>query len=162
MSNKIIDKLNDFIRSYYKNLVIRGLIYSLLLLAVFFVLLALVEYFGWQGQLTRTIIFYSYITLALGVLVFWVFIPLAKIFSIGKTISHKQAAKIIGNHFVDIKDKLLNLLELQELAQANEENTVGNTLLAAAIEQKTLSLSPFSFYKAIDKTKTIKYAKVLV
>lgn len=163
MSNKIIDKLNDFIRSYYKNLVIRCLIYSLLLLAIFFVVLALVEYFGWQGQLTRTIIFYSYITLALGVLVFWVFIPLAKIFSIGKTISHKQAAKIIGNHFVDIKDKLLNLLELQELATQIKENTSNsNSILAAAIEQKTLSLSPFSFHKAIDKTKTIKYAKVLV
>ena len=100
MNNKIINKLNDFIRSYYKNLVIRGLVSSLLLLAIFFVVLALLEYFGWQGQLMRTIIFYSYIVLAFGVLIFWVLIPLAKIFSIGNTISYKQAAKIIGNHFV--------------------------------------------------------------
>ncbi len=161
MNNKIINKLNDFIRSYYKNLVIRGLVSSLLLLAIFFVVLALLEYFGWQGQLMRTIIFYSYIVLAFGVLIFWVLIPLAKIFSIGKTISYKQAAKIIGNHFVEIKDKLLNLLELQELAEQNEDSLNNNSLLVAAIEQKTLSLSPIPFYKAIDKTKTKRYAKIL-
>ncbi len=162
MSNNIINKLNDFIRSYYKNLVIRGLVYSLLLLIVFFVVLALVEYFGWNSQMVRTVVFYSYIFVALAVLFVWVFIPLAKIFSIGRTISHKQAAKIIGNHFVEIKDKLLNLLELQELAEADQETKKNNSLLVAAIEQKTLSLSPIPFYKAIDRSKTVRYTKILV
>lgn len=159
MSNIIIQKLNSFIRSYYKNLVIRGVVYTSLLLIIFFVVLAVVEYFGWQSQNVRTVIFYTYFLLAAVILFVWVIVPLAKIFSIGKTISHKQAAKIIGEYFPEIKDKLLNLLELQELSTFNNND---NTLLLAAIEQKTLSLSPIPFYKAINKSKTKRYAKILL
>ncbi len=158
MGNIIIEKLNSFIRSYYKNLVIRGVVYTLLLLIIFFIVLALVEYFGWQSQNVRTVIFYAYLLLAVVVLAVWVIVPIAKIFSIGKTISHKQAAKIIGEYFPEIKDKLLNLLELQELSNSDSND---NSLLLAAIEQKTLSLSKIPFYKAINKSKTRKYAKIL-
>lgn len=159
MGNVIIDKLNSFIRSYYKNLVVRGVVYTLLLLIIFFIVLALVEYFGWQSQNMRTVIFYAYFLLAVVILFVWVIIPIAKIFSIGKTISHKQAAKIIGEYFPEIKDKLLNLLELQELSNSDNND---NSLLLAAIEQKTLSLSKIPFYKAINKSKTKKYAKILL
>jgi len=162
MNNIIKQKLNSFIRSYYKNLVIRGLIYTFLLLIFFFVVLALIEYFGWQSQTARTFIFYSYLLLAVSVLFVWVFIPLTKIFSIGKTMSYKQAAKIIGEHFFEIKDKLLNLLELQDLSKNITEDNIQKSLLIAAIEQKTLNLSPIPFYKAINKTKTKKYAKILM
>ncbi|MBR1769496.1 MAG: hypothetical protein IJ748_03470 [Bacteroidales bacterium] len=154
----IIDKLNKFIRSYYKNLVIRGIVYSVLLLTVFFIALSLTEYFGWQSQIVRTIIFYSYIVLAIFVLFWWVLIPLSKMFSIGKTLTQKQAAGIIGKHFSEIKDKLLNLLELQDLRDENG----GNSLLMAAIEQKTENLSPLPFNKAINKRKTYKYARILL
>ncbi|MDO5759589.1 MAG: DUF4175 family protein [Bacteroidota bacterium] len=161
MNNVIIEKLNAFIRSYYKNLVVRGGIYTLLLLILFFIVLALVEYFGWQSQSVRTAIFYTYFTIAIVVLFIWVVVPLAKIFFIGKTISYKQAAQIIGQYFPEIKDKLLNLLELQELSQENSLS-IDNSLLLAAIEQKTNSLSKIPFYKAINKTKTKKYAKILI
>ena len=132
MQNKITEKLNAFIRKYYKNLVVKGIVYSLLLLILFFVVLNLIEYFGWTSVLFRTIVFYAYILLTLSVVCIWIIRPLFKLFKIGKTLTYEQAATIIGNHFADIQDKLLNLLQLQDIAKSQE-----NDILSAAIEQKT-------------------------
>ena len=64
----------------------------------------------------------------------------------GKVISYEEAAVIIGNHFPEIKDKLLNLLQLQQLQQ-----TVDDSLLVSAIEQKTAQLKPLPFHQAFRK-----------
>lgn len=151
MNNEIIKKLNIFIRKYYKNLVIRGFVYVFLLLIILFLCLSIIEYFGWNSTTFRTIIFYTYILLACGIAIYWIIIPLCKLLKIGRTLSYEEAAKIIGNHFPQIKDKLLNLLQLQEIQSSKE-----NSLLQAAIEQKTSLLSPIPFVKAVDTTKTKK------
>ncbi|MBO6117214.1 MAG: hypothetical protein J6P44_01580 [Bacteroidales bacterium] len=156
MQNKITEKLNAFIRKYYKNLVVKGIVYSLLLLILFFVVLNLIEYFGWTSVLFRTIVFYAYILLTLSVVCIWIIRPLFKLFKIGKTLTYEQAATIIGNHFSDIQDKLLNLLQLQDIAKSQE-----NDLLSAAIEQKTTQLSPIPFQKAVDTRQTKKFSKYL-
>ena len=157
MQNKITEKLNAFIRKYYKNLVVKGIVYALLLLILFFVALNLIEYFGWTSVLFRTIVFYAYILLTLAVGCVWIIRPLFKLFKIGKTLTYEQAASIIGNHFSTIQDKLLNLLQLQDIAKNQE-----NELLSAAIEQKTAQLSPIPFQKAVDTTQTKKFSKYLI
>ncbi|MBR1627116.1 MAG: hypothetical protein IJ681_08220, partial [Bacteroidales bacterium] len=158
MQNEIITKLNIFIRKYYKNLVVRGVIYSLLLLIIFFICLNIIEYFGWTGIIFRTTVFYAYIFLTAIVLYIWVIRPLFKLFKIGKTLSYEDAAKIIGNHFSDVQDKLLNLLQLQDISKNNKDND----LLYAAIDQKTTLLSPIPFQKAIDTKKTKEFSKYLI
>lgn len=157
MNNEIIKKLNIFIRKYYKNLVIRGFVYVFLLLIILFLCLSIIEYFGWNSTTFRTIIFYTYILLACGIAIYWIIIPLCKLLKIGRTLSYEEAAKIIGNHFPQIKDKLLNLLQLQEIQYSKEKS-----LLQAAIEQKTSLLSPIPFVKAVDTTKTKKFSKYLI
>ena len=158
MQNEIITKLNIFIRKYYKNLVVRGVIYSLLLLIIFFICLNIIEYFGWTGIIFRTTVFYAYIFLTAIGLYIWVIRPLFKLFKIGKTLSYEDAAKIIGNHFSDVQDKLLNLLQLQDISKNNKDND----LLYAAIDQKTTLLSPIPFQKAIDTKKTKEFSKYLI
>ena len=37
-------------------------------------------------------------------------------FRLGQLISHEQAANIIGSHFNNVGDKLLNILQLKQLA----------------------------------------------
>ena len=157
MQNEIYNKLNEFITKYYKNLVVRGLIYTLLLLIIFFVVLSIIEYFGWMSTLFRTIVFYAYILLTLIVIGVWVVRPLFKLFRIGKTLSYNEAAKIIGKHFSSVQDKLLNLLQLQQISQSSE-----NELLTAAIEQKTQLLRVVPFQKAINTTKTKKFSRYLI
>ena len=80
--------------------------------------------------------------------------PLFKIFRITKTISYKEAADIIGKHFPEVSDKLLNLLQLQELSSENDSQ-----LLEASIGQKTKELSPVPFLGAVDISKNRKYIK---
>lgn len=137
---------------------IKGVLYSLALLLTLYLVVALLEYFGYFGSVVRAILFWSYLVAAIAILGYYVVVPLAKMFRLGKVMSYDDAAKIVGNHFPEIKDKLLNLLQLQRIDESSDDS-----LLASAIEQKTAQLSPIPFHKAINlKTnrKYIKYALV--
>lgn len=155
MTNEIIiSKLDKFIKKYYKNQLIKGVLYSIFLLLSFFLILNTLEYFGYYSSLTRSILFYSFLVIAIIVLYFFLCIPLFKLFRLIKTISYKEAANIIGKHFPEVSDKLINLLQLQELSSNNDSQ-----LLEASISQKTIELSPVPFVRAVDISKNKKYIK---
>ena len=73
----------------------------------------------------------------------------------GHTISHEDAAQIIGDHFTDVKDKLLNILQLKK----QEESETHSALLTASIEQKTNAIRLVPFQSAIDLNKNRRYLK---
>jgi hypothetical protein len=88
---------------------------------------------------------------------FWVLKPLVQYFRLGKIISHEKAAQIIGAHFSNVKDKLLNVLQLKSMSE--QENSA---LLVAAINQKTVELQPIPFKNAIDLKKNRKYLRFVL
>ena len=151
--NIIFEQLNSFIKKYYYNQLIKGSIYVVAILLIFFILLTSIEYFFAFGVLGRTILFWTYIIVNIIVFIKLIIIPILNIFKIGNRINYKVAAKIIGNHFTEIDDKLLNLLELSEIS--DEENH----LILASINQKIKKISPISFKNAIDFTLNKKYLK---
>ena len=152
--NNIIEKLDAFIRKYYKNRLLKGLLLSVAILLTLYIVMVLLEHFGWFGTGVRTALFWAFIASLATVVGFYVVSPLLKMMRLGNRISYEQAAYIIGKHFPDVSDKLLNLLQLQQMGEAT-----GNELLAASIEQKTAQLSPVPFLKAIDLRKNVKYVK---
>ena len=157
-STTIIEKLDGFIRKYYKNQLIRGALLSTALVLVLFIVVVLVEHFGWFGTTVRTLLFWTFIAALLGIAGFYVARPLLKMYRLGKRISYEQAARIVGDHFVDVQDKLLNLLQLQQMGTSADSE-----LLQASIEQKTAQLSPIPFVNAINlklNKKYIKYAAI--
>lgn len=154
--NILITKLDSFIRKYYKNLIIRGVIYTITALLVFFLVITLIEYFGWFNSVTRTVFFYFYLVVSALIVVNFIIIPVFKLFKIGKIISHEKAAEIIGQHFADVQDKLLNTLQLNVLSKFSHENT---DLIKASIDQKVASLKPIPFSNAIDFRRNKKYVK---
>ena len=154
--DSIRQNLDRFIRKYYKNRMIKGIIYALALLLSLFLVMALLEHFGYFGTTVRAILFWCYLLASVCLLVYYVFVPLAKMFRLGKVISYEEAAKIIGRHFPEVQDKLLNLLQLQEKGDVSSDN-----LLAAAIEQKTAQLKPVPFQNAVDIKSNRKYLKYL-
>jgi hypothetical protein len=154
MVGLIIQKLDTFIRKYYRNKLIKGALYSAFLLLSFFLLLNTFEYFGYNSTTIRSILFYAYCIGAALVLYFFVLVPVFKIYHFTKTITYKDAAQIIGKHFPQVSDKLLNLLQLNEIADKET-----SSLLEASIEQKTKELSPIPFVRAIDFSKNKKYVK---
>src|SRR6188472_571103 len=110
----LIEKLDAFIRKYYKNQLIRGGIYAFTLGLAFYLIVTMMESAGHFSTAMRTVLFYSFIAGILFILWRFVAIPLFRLYRIGHVISHEQAAQIVGEHFSEVKDKLLNVLQLKD------------------------------------------------
>ncbi len=156
----LIEKLDEFIRKYYKNQLLRGLIYSIGLVLLFFVAVTALEYFAHFNSTIRTILFYSFVSATGFILVKYIAIPVSKLYHFGEIISHEEASAIIGKHFSNVQDKLLNVLQLQSLQDTNQQPTTNNyQLIEASINQKTKELKPIPFSSAVDFSENRKYLK---
>ncbi len=150
---KLIQKIDDFIRMYYKSMIIRGVIYSIGLLIIFFLIVNSLEYFSYFGKTTRAILFFGYIICAIITLGAYVITPLLRLYNISKTITHEQAAIIISRHFPEISDRLINTLQLGTLMN----DDMGNIeMLEAAIQQKSDKIKHVPFIEAIDKKENVR------
>jgi len=152
---QLIQKLDGFIRKYYTNQLIKGSLYFVGLNIFLFVLFNVLEYYFYFGTGVRKTMFFTMLGVSVGSIYFWIITPLMHFFRLGKLISHEQAATIIGNHFPEVKDKLLNILQLNSQAS----NHPGNELVLASIDQKSAMISPVPFSNAIDLSKNKKYLR---
>ena len=158
-SNILQEKLTKFIRKYYINKTINGVLLFVVLLIPVVILISIFEYAFNFNTVTKFILFYSVLIFSLLMFVVKVFLPVLRIFKLAQTIEKQQAAHIIGKHFEEISDKLLNILQLEEKAAKDQ-----NQLLLASIDQKTNELKPFTFTEAIqifkNNSKIISYTSV--
>ncbi|MCF6223511.1 MAG: hypothetical protein L3J34_07250 [Flavobacteriaceae bacterium] len=152
--NYIEQKLHKFIKKYYTNEIIKGGILFLSFGLLYFMLILFIEYFLWLEPFARTILFWLFVLVELGLLSKFILIPIFKLIGLQNGISHRKASIIIGDHFKEIDDKLLNILQLNEIDQSSE-------LVLASIEQKAKNLRPIPFAKAINFKYNIKYIKYL-
>jgi len=156
----LIGKINTFIRKYYLNNLLRGLIFLGAGLFSAYVVITLSEYFGNFNILFRTILFYFFIVLNLALLA-WLVIPsLLAWLRLSKTLTHDEAAEIIGKHFSDVNDKLLNTLQLKKKQAIDDESH--RELIEASIDQKIELLKPVSFPSAINIKENSKYLKWII
>lgn len=151
----LIQKLDAFIRKYYVNKLIRGALYFVGFAVLLFLIFSIAEHNFYFSQAVRKVFFFGFIGLSLLSLVYWVAWPLFQYFKLGKTISHEQAAGIIGTHFGDVQDKLLNILQLKKQA----ETPGSSDLLIASIDQKAEDIRLVPFKNAIDLSTNKKYLK---
>lgn len=93
----------------------------------------------------RTIFFYSLVAVSLFALGNWIVEPLIKLWRLRPGLSYDEAASIVGKHFVNIEDRLLNTLQLQRTAENSNSE-----LLIASIDQRIDALKPIPFATAID------------
>ncbi|WP_374541203.1 hypothetical protein [Flavobacterium sp.] len=146
----IYDKLESFIKKYYTNELIKG---SLLFIAIgllYFIFTFLIEYVFWFSTSGRSILFWSFVIIECLLLFKFIAIPLFKLFKLQKGINYEEASVIIGNHFSDVKDKLLNFLQLSTVTQPSE-------LVLASIDQKAENLQPIPFSNAINFKKNSRF-----
>jgi len=153
---QILLKLESFIRKYYLNSMLKGAILAASISGLYILGVILAEYFGHFTSTVRTIMF----LLSMGILVFvWVYyiiIPLLKLWGLGRRMSEKKAAQLLGRHFPEMGDKLQNTLELAELAALSPASA---DLIIASIRKRSEQLHPIPFRKAIDYRKNVKYLK---
>jgi len=155
LNNELLIKLDEFIRKYYKNRLLRGAIFFTGAVLSFFLIVSLLEYFGRFNTTFRTILFYSFLLFTGAILIRFILVPLFKLYKIGSRLDYETASEIIGEHFSNIKDKLLNTLQLNRQYQ----NEFDNRFLAASINQKITELRPIRFSSAIDFTGNRRYLK---
>jgi hypothetical protein len=146
----IFDKLEGFIKKFYTNELIKGVILFIGLGLLYFIFTLLIEYFLWLSTSGRTILFWLFIGVESFLLIRFIAFPLFKLFKLQQGINYEQASEIIGNHFSEVQDKLLNFLQLANQSQTSE-------LLAASIEQKAASLQPIPFSNAVNFAKNKKF-----
>ncbi len=150
----LIQKLDAFTRKYYHNEFYRGSIIFLLCAILYVLTISFVEHVSFLSIAVRSVLFYGSITLFLAAFVFLVLLPLLKMWRIGKTLNYKQASKIIERHFPEIKDTIINALELSA-----DENYADNQLAIAAIEQKIQAIQWIPFTAAVDFKKLLSFGK---
>jgi len=154
----LIQKLDDFIRAYYLNQVVNGLLLSSAVLIIGGITFALLEYVGQFGIAGRTVIFWVLVGGGSAILSGWVGWPLLKWSRLSRGLTYEQASNIIGEHFPEISDRLLNVLQLQrQLGTASASHDT--SLLQASIEERTTALKPVAFQRAIDWKKSRKLLK---
>ena len=150
--NKIQNKLEGFIKKYYFHELIKGAILFFSLGLLYFLLTLFVEHFLWLNESYRTILFWLFIVVELGLIFIFIVIPIAKLFNLKKGINYADASKLIGKHFPEVGDKLLNVLQLNRDDSKTE-------LLLASINQKSEALYPIPFKLAVNFKTNIKYLK---
>lgn len=153
--NDIHDKLQNFIKKYYTNEIIKGGIFFLFFGMLYLFITLFIEYFLWLEPLGRTILFWVFIGIESLLLFRFILIPVFKLLGIRKGISDLEASRIIGTHFKEVDDKLLNVIQLKSTGLKNE-------LLEASIEQKSKDLKPIHFRKAIVFKKNVTHLRYLV
>lgn len=145
-------KLEQFIKRYYVNELLKGAILFFAAGLLYFIVTLFIEFMLWLNPAARTVLFWTFIAVEIALFAKFIAFPLAKLFKLQRGIDFKTASKIIGDHFPEVSDKLLNVLQLKESEQHSE-------LLEASIEQKSAELSPIPFKLAINFKKNTKYLK---
>jgi len=152
--DNVSDKIISFRRKYYVNLFLRGTILSLTLLMAYYLMVALLEYNLWLGKEVRLTLFIMFFVAAIYCLYRYLRDPLLWWLS-GRGIGKEESARIIGDHFPAIQDRLLNFLQLSSMTRNR------GPLLEASIEQKASLFEGFSFDSIIDFRENTRYLKYL-
>ena len=115
---KLIEKIEGFTRKYYLNRLIQGVLVGAVLWIGFYLLINGLEYLSWFPSKGRFVLFLFLLAGSGFVLVYHFLIPLVNLIRFRKKMSVEQASVLIGKFFPEIKDKLLNTIQLSNQMEA--------------------------------------------
>ena len=148
-------QLEAYKKKFYTNQLIKGSILFLTFILTAFLTFSSLEFIGNFNKLVRGIFFFLFVGIAIFSLIKWIIIPTKKLLNLDKELSDEEASLQIGAFFPEIKDKLLNALQLNQLAE-------NNALIQASISQKTAEFSHIPFVNAVDYSINKKYLRFFI
>jgi len=154
----LIARLDAFIRKYYVNKLLRGSLVFLSCLIFYIVTVSVGEYYLYLPVWMRVSLLSLFVGLGGAALLVWVAVPLAKMARLGKVISYEQAADIIGKHFPEVSDRLLNILQLHN----RPDPQFSRELAEASINQKIEQISVVPIGSAIDLSRNRRFLRFLL
>ncbi len=147
--------LDRYIRKFYLFELLKGLILLTGLMLSVFLIISVLQYFFYFSVALKTVIFYGFVLTFAVAFIDFVFFPVLRLLKLLKPISYEEASVYISKHFPEIKDKLINILELAK-------QTDNPALIRASINQKIDEIKIFDFSKAVDFADLLRYAKYFV
>ena len=147
--------IQKYIRKYYLFKILRGFLISFSILSFVFLLIVLIHFFNYFTVPLKKFIFWFFILFSLFVVSEFILLPLFKMLNILPALTKYDAAKNISSFFNQIDDKLINILELNDLPQ-------NNTLILASISQKIEQIKFFDFKKAVNFSEIKPILKYLI
>lgn len=154
----LINRLDAFIRKFYANQLIRGLLLFSSAALAYYLIVSVGEYYFYFPSWLRYTLLSVFVLVGGFALVSLVLSPLLKMQRLGKVISHEKAAQIIGTHFPNVQDKLLNVLQLKN----SLSESASKELIQASIEQKTSELTPIPFQRAVNLARNKRFLPYLL
>lgn len=152
---ELVENITKYKRKYYINTFLKGcIIFSALLLSVYLSFSTL-EYWARFNSIARFTLLFSFLSISLFSLVNWIGIPLYKLANLEQFFTNEEASRQIGIYFPQIKDKLLNTLQL-EIERKN-----GNQLAQAGIDERSTILKSINFADAIQIEENRKHLRWL-
>jgi len=151
----IQQKLHQFLRKYFLIELYKGLALFIFFSLIYLFIAGTIEYFFWLPPNIKKALIFTSILVILVFFIAFLYNPLANLTGLKQSLKSEKAAGLIGKHFPEIQDKLLNLLQLQKNNQDSE-------LLQASIDQKARELVPFDFTNALDFKQQKKYFSLLL
>ena len=147
-------KIKKYKKKYYLNRLLKGSIFTSATVLILFYTINAIEYVGEFNSIARAVLFYTFLATSGMAIYRWLIAPLSHLF-INNQMTDQEAASQIGTHFPNIKDKLLNLLQLKLLSQSSD-------LAKAGINQKSFSFKDIKFSSAVKYEKNRKYLKYIL
>ncbi len=154
--NQLQQNITKFKRKHFLNLLIKGLLISVLFFGAVFLISGVLEGYFWFNSSVRLGLLLGSSLILVYTLLRLVIIPLAAVLNLEKNLTDEKAANLIGRHFHEISDRLTNLVQLSQQS-ANE-----NSLLSAALIQKSSELKKFRFSDAVNFKVNFKYLYYLI
>ncbi|WP_276368207.1 DUF4175 family protein [Chryseolinea sp. H1M3-3] len=151
--DSIHKKIKSFNKKYYLNIFVRGAILSLSILFSYFLLATVLEHNLWLGPVPRLLILLTFIGIAVFCVLRFLKEPL-KWWLIKRGLSEEQSAKVIGSYVPQVKDGLLNLIQLASSGK-------NSALTYATIDQRSKEFDPVAFDAFINLNENKKYLKFL-
>ena len=144
---ELLKKLEGFIRKDYLQFLLFGIqafIAAVLLNFTFYSFLELIANFN---SVIRTVLFILFILLALGLLFFFLVKPILKYIGAIRKETYFQAAVKVGTNFPEVKDELLNTMQLVS------ENEKGNLY--------SVNLIDAAFKKVYERVKNLNFQSII-
>lgn len=139
------EQLRRFGSRYYFNSWIKRMSTGILFFIILVLFFALLEYQLWFSATYRKV-FFIFILISFSVFfIFFLCWPLLQWLGFRRKLQQRDFARIIGRHFSEINDRIINTLELH--SQLNDHYS--HELVSLAIEKKIEEIKPYRFINAI-------------
>jgi len=157
---EIINKLEALIKKEYFLYLLKGTLITLTLILSVVSIFSLIESFFYFNSVVRTILVFVLLLISIGSTGYLILLPLLKYFNIFKDRDYFYSANKVGNHFPEVKDDLLNALQLVSVEKT--KTLFSSSLLDAAFKNIYERSKPLKFESIVDFSKMKKLSIYLL